>query len=202
MISHSHKFILILPAKTASTSISNSLLSYVNISKIKTQKDLNTFDFFEKSEDYISTGKVKLRKHALLSSYHELHLKSYKLFCTIRNPFDRACSAWRWKSKRSKIKFKEYIVNIDMNNHINQTQLSYVDHHSIKLSDIYFIKYENIQEDFNMACNKIGIPRKELPHENKSNHKHYTEYYDDETLQIVTEKYAKDIEYFDYKFGE
>jgi len=70
-------------------------------------------------------------------------------------------------------------------------------------STIDFIgRFENLQQDYDVVCDKIGMPSKKLQVFNSTPHKHYTEYYNDETVGIVAELYSKDIEYFGYKFGE
>lgn len=141
-------------------------------------------------------------------------------FSIVRNPWDRLLSTWKdkvykqwadwypedcrqWRLKQYEQykgkSFNYFARNIDIrcDGHvIPQTLL-------IDLDRVDFIgRFENLQEDFDTICQGVGIPSMELPHENKSKHRHYAECYDDETRDIVAEKYAKDIEYFGYKFGE
>lgn len=200
MISREHKFIFIHIPKTGGTSIEQAL-----------------------------KAKVKgASKHRTVTDY-ENQLKSdiekYFLFSVIRNPWDKLVSYWKYRQGKSwapidgKIKdfntWLEFMLSLDLNNLKGKTA-------NCNLSDLRtaldlqfnclvnaknninvdLIRFENLQEDFDIVCDKIGIPQQQLPHKNKGKHKHYTEYYDNETRQIVAEKYAKDIEHFGYKFGE
>ena len=161
------------------------------------------------------------------TSHQELNAKynNYFKFTFVRNPYDKIVSEYKWLTntkheypvKRVKdfykgVDFKTFLKKFtewpksrskhDPNKGDYYHGLDYM-HILHPIRQINFIgRFENLQEDFNIICDKIGIPQRQLPHKNKSNHKHYTEYYDDETRQIVAEKYAKDIEYFGYKFGD
>ena len=130
---------------------------------------------------------------------------NYFKFSFVRNPYDRAVSSYiytrNWFNQNDPDKFddgrlydfKSWLNNLG-SDHKYGLQYNFV-------QDCDFIgKFENLQEDFNIVCNKIGVPYQKLPHKNKSNRKHYREYYDDEIRSIVAKKYAKDIETFGYEF--
>jgi hypothetical protein len=60
-------------------------------------------------------------------------------------------------------------------------------------------KFENLDEDFQSICRKVGISAS-LPHVNKSKRTCYQDYYDPETRDLTARLYAEDIERFGYAF--
>ena len=182
MISHSHNFLFIQIPKTATSSIHGSLAQYMKY-------------------DYSKIG-----RHSKYSEAAEFYpeSKNYFKFAFVRNPWDRLLSFYFFKkTDRAKIKISD---DLSLKNFIlteaGQTkfnQCSYIDGFD---ENSFIGRFENLQEDFNKICETIDIPKQTLPLGNATKHNHYTEYYDDETREIVEEKYAQDIDYFGYKFGE
>ena len=168
--------------------------------------------FLHKNSKFVSNKKFKEAVRA------GIDWENYFKFIIVRNPWDRLLSAWQDKVKKQwneeyrfpqfRIKYLEQFYDKDFSFFVKNCEINRDPHlrpisELVDISGIDFIgKLENLQEDLGIICDKIGIPRQELPHRNKTNHKHYTEYYNDETRKIVAQKYAKDIEMFGYKFGE
>jgi hypothetical protein len=66
----------------------------------------------------------------------------------------------------------------------------------------YVCRTESIQTDVNAMCEILGLEPPCFPHLNATEHGRYVEYYDEETQEIVAQRYAKDIEKFGYQFGD
>jgi hypothetical protein len=203
MISHKHKFIFVHIPKNAGSSMEICLGGYKDEKKLwGTEKGvvlqhLTACELQEKIGDQV--------------------FNDYFKFSFVRNPFSKCLSEYFWEKTylNESLNFNDWVkLKLgDLINHSeNNTKIRRQKHNLEQYKFIYdaldnclvdFVgRFENLQQDFNTICDKIGIPRQQLPHKLKSKHKHYTEYYDDETKQIVAEKYAKDIEYFGYEFGE
>jgi hypothetical protein len=152
--------------------------------------------------------------HFPLSTYPQDVRCNYFKFTFVRNPWDRFVSAYFYlknggngtapqdlrsqKRINKYLSFKEFIKNDNFFEMWHFKPLSFfID------ADIDFVgRVENLQEDFNMICSKIKIDSKKLFNLNTSNHKRYVEYYDQESYNIILEKYSKDIERFNYKFKD
>lgn len=207
-----YKCIFVHIPKCAGTSIYKTLIPDFNPPHDINQTEYGGWD---------SKNKI-WKQHAMASQIIEFYcpdFNDYFSFAFVRNPWDRSVSDYFWMKKALNVEdsFKNFLK---LSNKFNTPRLSYPHlngsgrgDHLLAQSDFifdsngnqivnYIGKFENLQEDFNTICDKIGIPQQQLPHINKSKNKHYTEYYDDETRKIVAEKYAKDIEYFGYKFGD
>ena len=208
MISHKHKFIFVHVPKTGGTSI--EALFYPPRRPWKT-----SYVGFHGWDD---KNKIWMQ-HATIQQVNDLYmgdLSEYFKFGFVRNPWDRAVSDWmlfQTKTYRTSEPFVNYLNVMGVfKRMLKPVESDYRADHILPQCDFLFDsenrpvdfigRFENLQEDFNTVCDKIGIPRQQLPHKHKTKHKHYTEYYDDETREIVAEKYAKDIEYFGYEFGE
>ncbi len=210
IISHKHKYIFVKTSKVAGTSteIFFEQMSFSKGHPQHIQSEIineegivghrGKIDHLEKPPTWFNHMKLIHIKNTLNND--ELFNEYFK-FSMTRNPWDRIVSAYHHFS--SETSFNEYVTSgCEQIPPVLRYLGDYID-------DVYFIRFENLQEDVEYVCKKLGLDYDmnnfgtyKSEHREHSKNKHYTEYYDEETKSLVAEKYAKDIEYFGYKFGE
>ena len=197
MISHKHKLILVHVPRTGGTSIEK---------------------YFNYNGEFTKDGGDE-QKHFNLDDYkkqlNDKQFKSYFKFSFVRNPWDIIISKYLhlWYAnihKGGEIGFhagkslRHFLDHYQPPPHEHGDSFhEYFDPHQMD----FIGRFENRENDLKYISDKIGVEIDGNIHLRKvqsldKKKKHYTEYYDDETKQIVAEKYAKDINYFGYKFGD
>lgn len=202
MIDRHNKFIFSHIPKNAGQSIEKALgiSNYRSVnyeSLIGPCRDLEKFPYQPFFLQHLTLSEFK--------KYFQIKIEEYFCFSVIRNPWSRAVSSFVHEKKHhaSKIKNCSFLEFLKNPQHVDPSH-SLLQHEFLfegekKLFD-FLIKFENLQEDFNKVCQILNIPKKILPKENSGNKKHYKEYYNSESFDIVSEKFSKDIETFNYKF--
>jgi hypothetical protein len=232
IISHTHKFIFIKSFKTAGTSIESTLSNYCSGNDIVTpindyrhnrnekgefiHKAMNAEEFIELGLDNLQHVEALVIKNKVPPEVWN----SYFKFSISRNPWDRAVSYFHWEKRQDPaIKPKKrfyHHLGIPFNE-IAQIRTLFSDFikkstwpsndnfYTIdnELCVDYVIRYENLSEDFNFVCKKLGLPVDSLPRLKGGMRQakyHYSDYYDEETKTIVAKHHKNDIRLFDYKF--
>jgi len=128
----------------------------------------------------------------------------YFKFGFVRNPWERELSNYFWNNGKKTPRqyfFKEFLNHrLLKDGQIDQANLLQCDY----LTDVdYIARFENFEEEVKYIFNRIGVPlSQKIFHYNKTEHKPYWEYYDDADIMKVHQWYEKDIEMYNYEFGE
>lgn len=166
---------------------------------------------------------VKSVEHAPAEWYQQLDpdkFQRYFKFTFVRNPWDRAVSAYTYLSKGGSAASEEdkhwaaFVNRYDsfddficqwmnpgnvMRNALFTPQLVFLKD-SFGQMDIDFVgRFESLQQDFDSVAQKLGVSA-QLPHLNQSRSASYQRFYTDRSRKIVAEVYAQDIATFDYRF--
>ncbi len=151
--------------------------------------------------------------------------EQYFSFTFVRNPYDRIISAWKMFSNgmlNSKWSYNnqpplagislEDFLKIATDNSIDHNSRNTIEsvlrHHTLPQIDPYHCfnkakyigKFENLEDDFSIIADKIGLKNYSFAHLNKTNRKSYKEYFNDDSYDLVTNHYQEDLVKFNYSF--
>ncbi len=167
---------------------------------------------------------VQSVEHAPAHWYQQLDPKKFEdyfKFTFVRNPWDRAVSAYTYLCKggsaaseddlqwskfvRRFNSFDDFVCQWMSAENINRNalftpQITFLKDGFGQLNMDFTGRFENLQQDFASIAEKLKL-KAELPHLNQSRADDYQSFYSAQSQALVARLYAEDIEEFGYKFS-
>jgi hypothetical protein len=199
MVSLGRRFLFVHVPKTAGNSLQNLLREYSEDRIVTVSAHQDGVERFEVRNDRYS-----ITKHATLRRYRnvldpEVFAGLYK-FATIRNPWDRAISAFfsphRGKTGWDRASFVRLLSRLQPLRHFVCLETGA----PLAGAVDFLMRFEHLDEDFSEVCARLDLASVALPRRNRSQHDHYSRYYDDELEEMVRLRFGDEIEHGGYSF--
>ena len=140
-------------------------------------------------------------QHRMLRDFRE-EVRTYFSLCVVRNPWERMVSLYEYGKAHGdySISFYDYVhqfPNIELVPPRHELM-----QHQYARGVTYIMRYENLQADFDTACELIGIRPRKLPRINVSKRPKVETYYTQEIAETVGGIFGLDAKLFGYKFND
>jgi|TARA_B110000263_G_scaffold233657_1_gene230667 hypothetical protein len=233
IVSHQHRFVFIKTRKTAGTSIEIALAEHCGPADIITPID-EVDEQIRRELGHRGPQNFEVRRPAsglggLISRLfgrnvvrHYNHAPaslirarigpqsydSYRKFCVVRNPWDRAVSLYFWRKNRpgsenldKEMSFAEFVRDTPADV-LSDAHIFTID--GAAAVD-RFVRYENLAEDLTTALAELDLPAIDLPWAKSGTREtkdHYSWIFDDESEARIRELCAWEIDNLGYEFDD
>lgn len=234
ILSHRHRFIFVKTSKTAGTSIEIALEPVCGeddvcapLQKHPDRPNLKEGESAYRPRNFRGSFPIRLNPDAPLRQFvadvknlregrrYYNHMSAFEIrsraghavfdsyfkFCFERNPWDKAVSAFFWEKDRLKNipqDFETYVQKRKLPSRFNLFTMGG------KLAVDFVGKFENLEEDYRLACAKFGLsdppPLPRAKGNFRPKDKTYRDYYTDASRKAVAKQFAREIDLLGYMF--
>jgi len=206
LVSTTHKFIFIHVPKTAGISMRKILEPYCDepvtsefrrlLSHLPISEDISKARFV----GHCTANWARLKYGGKFSDYYK--------FAVVRNPYDWGVSYYHYKMKVGRLKYLNmegvtYKQFIKWHQKKLIPRVTQAKHITDRLGNILvddLLRFEDIGHEIERLGSILNIKLDPLPKVNVTKHKHYSEYYDDETKCLFEKLWSDDINLLGYEF--
>lgn len=200
MMALSPPFLFVHVPKTGGNSIQNILRRYSDDEIVAKEPYQDGVERFE-----VRNPTYGFAKHSPLSEYREkLPAETYGRlfkFACVRNPWEWAVSYYfsphRQVGGFTRDSFVEFLSGAPPMTYFLRERPGQPLSEVLRNFD-HLMRYETLQADFDAVCDRLGLARQALPRVNASTRGRVEDYYDEETVELVRNRFAEDVELLGY----